>query len=149
MNIRTHNYKNADLYIKKDIIDSFEDHLKSIDEESSLKDIKLSIRDLCDKLGFINRYKLFYGTNMQIFSYSEENSLAVCNQTGHFGLSYYDLCKLESLYIRKLINAAIYICPTKQSKYVKSNATTTDKLQEDLIYFKEIFNVPIYFIGVE
>ena len=72
MNIRTHNYKNADLYIKKEIIDSFENHLKSIDEESSLKDIKLSIRDLCEKLGFINRYKLFYGTNMQIFSYSEE-----------------------------------------------------------------------------
>ena len=148
MNIRTHNYKNADLYIKKEIIDSFEDNLKSIDEESSLKDIKLSIRDLCENLGFINRYKLFYGTNMQIFSYSEEKSLAVCNQTGHFGLSYYDLCKLESLYIRKLINAAIYICPTKQSKYVKSNATTTDKLQEDLTYFKEIFNVPIYFIGL-
>jgi hypothetical protein len=65
---------------------------------------------------------------MQIFSYSDEMSLAVCNQTGHFGLSYYDLCKLESLYIRKLINAAIYICPTKQSKYVKSNVVVNSQL---------------------
>jgi hypothetical protein len=149
MILKVYNYKNALDFINKSLIDDFCSHLKSIDEESTLKEIKLSIRDLCEKKGFINRYQLFYGTRMQIFSYSDEMSLAVCNQTGHFGLSYYDLCKLESLYIRKLINAAIYICPTKQSKYVKSNATTTDKLLEDLTYFDKIFNIPIYFIGVE
>lgn len=149
MKLITYNYNNAREIIDFKIIKGFENHLTQIDGNFNLKDLKNSIREYCESLGFINRYKLFYGTSMQIFSYSEDLSLAVCNQTGHFGLSYYDLCKIESLFRRKLIYGCIFICPTKNSKYVKSNATTTDKLQEDLTYFKEIFNVPIYFIGVE
>ena len=148
--IKIYDHKNGSKIIDKKIFNQIKFRLENIEKDLSLSQIKDEVKEIFIKMDFdVPAKNLFPGTAQRLTAISLDKKIGVCHQNGHFGLAYYDFAKIEFLYKREIIDLAIFICPREFSTYVKSNATTLNRIKKDFLNFKRNYNIPIIFIGVE
>lgn len=71
-------------------------------------------------------------------------------QTGNMGRMYADLLKLQTLYLRETIMAAVFIVPTHEAaQQLGDNITNFDRLNKELPIFERAITVPIMIYGFE
>jgi len=147
MNISIH--KTNKPKINKTFLDELTQKLKEIEENISKKDFKSILNQFLNEKNFEHPGLNYLPSRKQIYSINNTLKTAVCVQTGHFGMFYYDLFKLNYLYKHKFINQAIIICPTLYTSFYQNNVITIEKVMEETDDFKNQIDIPILTIGVE
>ena len=148
--INTYSHRNAEKLIEKKFLNQLNHRLSKIPQGIQLAEIKKEVKSIFEQFDFeVPGKDLFPGSNKYLAAFESDNKIGVCHQNGHFGLAYYDFTKLEFLYKRNMIEVAIFICPDEYSTYIKGNAITLKRIKDDFYNFKDNFNVPILFIGVQ
>ena len=142
-------HKVNDPKINRNLLTPLIDLIVNIDSNSSKKDFKSEIKKFLLDNNFDIPGRNYFLSSKQIYSINEKEGVAVCVQTGHFGMMFYDLFKLEYLFKKEFIDNAIIICPTLYTKFYQNNVTTFEKIIEETEDFKDQINVPILTIGVE
>jgi len=70
-------------------------------------------------------------------------------QTGNIGRMYADLLKLQTLYLRETIVAAVFIVPTLEvAQILGDNITNFERLIKELPIFERAITVPILIYGI-
>jgi hypothetical protein len=81
---------------------------------------------------------------------SKKGSIGLCFQTGNMSRMYADLLKLQVVYLRGSIDAAIFILPESEcSKLLGQNIADCDRLRRELSIFDRAITVPLAVIGIE
>lgn len=123
--------------------------LKSIDlklQHGCSSTVRKTIHNGLIKMGWSSKIKLSITSQISITAMNGD--FALCLQTGNMGRFYADLLKLEYIYRKRNIMAAIYILPTKQAATTMgSNLVNYERLVDELNLFQEIVTVPIFVIG--
>jgi hypothetical protein len=74
--------------------------------------------------------------------------IALCVQTGNMSRFYADLLKLETLYRKKAIKAALYVIPLKDwAVHIGSNIANFERLVEELKIFSDTVTIPMLVLG--
>jgi hypothetical protein len=69
-------------------------------------------------------------------------------QTGNMARMYADLLKLQTLYLRDTIIAAVFIVPTRETaRLLGENITNLSRLENELSIFERAITVPIMIYG--
>ncbi len=111
----------------------------------SLRDV---ILNSLQQLGWSGKTKI--SGDLRITITSINNGIGLCLQTGNMARFYADLMKLQLLYSKGKISAAIYILPIKNvAKKMGDNVANFERLKDELSIFKDIITVPIVVIGLE
>lgn len=80
---------------------------------------------------------------------SMKGDTALCFQTGNMGRFYADLLKLETLFRKDRIKAAIYLIPHKSlAKYLGSNIANFERFTEELKIFSVTLTIPMLVLGI-
>ena len=80
---------------------------------------------------------------------SMKGDTALCFQTGNMGRFYADLLKLETLFRKDRIKAAIYLIPHKSlAKHLGSNIANFDRFTEELKIFSVTLTIPMLVLGI-
>lgn len=80
---------------------------------------------------------------------SMRGETALCFQTGNMGRFYADLLKLETLFRKERIKAAIYVIPHKSlAKKLGSNIANFERFVEELKIFSVTLTIPMLVLGV-
>lgn len=120
--------------------------LRQIDIRFDTK-LRRTILDILYTQGWSSQVKLTYDSGISITA--TNNNFGLCLQTGNMSRFYADLLKLQYLFLKKTISAAIYIVPTKRSaKLMGSNLVNFERLTEELALFSDIITIPIFVIGI-
>ena len=81
---------------------------------------------------------------------SVREKVGLCVQTGNVSRIYADLLKLQTLYVRNTIKAAIVIVPTAPtSRIIGVNVASYDRLEKEMELFDPVITVPLVVIGFE
>jgi hypothetical protein len=81
---------------------------------------------------------------------SKKGNIGLCFQTGNMSRMYADLLKLQAVYLRGTIDAAIFILPEAEcSKLLGQNIANCDRLRRELAIFDRAITVPLAIIGIE
>ena len=147
MNTTFHKINNPK--IEKILLNDIVQLLKRIDINISKKDFKTRLNKFLEDNNFEHPGLHYFPSSKQIYSINDKLKTAICVQTGHFGMFYYDLFKLNYLFEHKFINQAIIICPTLYTSFYQNNVITIEKIIEESSDFKSQINLPILTIGVE
>lgn len=80
---------------------------------------------------------------------SMRGDTALCFQTGNVSRFYADLLKLETLFRKKRIKAAIYLIPHKVlARQFGSNIAHFERLVEELKIFSVTLTIPMFVLGI-
>ena len=80
---------------------------------------------------------------------SIKGNLGLCLQFGNMGRFYSDLLKLQHLFVRGRIRAAVYILPeAAYAKELGSNLANYNRLTNELSIFRSTITTPILVFGV-
>lgn len=80
---------------------------------------------------------------------SMKGDTALCFQTGNMGRFYADLLKLETLFRKDRIKAAIYLIPHKSlAKHLGSNIANFERFTEELKIFSVTLTIPMLVLGI-
>lgn len=80
---------------------------------------------------------------------SLKNKTGLCFQTGNMGRVYADLIKLQTVYLRQVINVGIIIVPLKkEAKKIGDNIVNYERLTSELLIFDRAITVPLFVIGL-
>ena len=86
--------------------------------------------------------------NVTVFSQKED--LAIQLQTGNMSRVFYDLIKLQYLFVRGKIEAAALAVPTRSGAHrLGDNIADFERLKGELFLYDRIITVPILVIGFE
>ncbi len=100
------------------------------------------LAELCNERGWSNQTKLSPDANISITS--RKGEIGLCLQTGNMGRFYADLLKLEYLFNKQLIRAAIYLIPAKPLALEwGQNIANFDRFTKELGIFSSIIKTPI------
>lgn len=100
------------------------------------------LAELCNEHGWSNQTKLSPDANISITSRKED--IGLCLQTGNMGRFYADLLKLEYLFNKQLIRAAIYLIPEKPLALKwGQNIANFDRFTKEIGIFSSIIKTPI------
>ena len=81
---------------------------------------------------------------------SKKGKVGLCFQTGNMGRMYADLIKLQTLYLRGVIDAGVFIVPEAEcAKTLGSNIARRDRLARELHIFERTISIPLAVIGIE
>jgi hypothetical protein len=81
---------------------------------------------------------------------SVKNRIGLCFQTGNVSRIYADLLKLQTLYLRNTIKAAIILLPTEEAaRQFGSNLASQERLMRELVIFKGVITIPMAVVGIE
>lgn len=114
--------------------------------DKSPSDIKKTIGSSFDEKGWADKVKVI-NTNLTInFSKSK---IGVCFQIGNVARTYADILKLMALHNKKNIEVGVIIVPGElESKLLGKNYARFDRLEREIILYKDIITVPILAIGL-
>ena len=114
--------------------------------DKSPSDIKKIIGSCFDEKGWADKVKVI-NTNLTInFSKSK---VGVCFQIGNVARTYADILKLMALHHKKNIEVGVIIVPGElESKLLGKNYARYDRLEREIILYKDIITVPILAIGL-
>lgn len=112
------------------------------------KAIKDDILDSLKKMGWPREVALDAASKITITSRKE--SIGLCFQTGNMSRMYADLLKLQAVYLKGSIEAAILILPEDTcAKLLGDNVANCDRLRRELQIFDRAITVPLAIIGIE
>lgn len=125
----------------------------------ALKDLEIKIESGCSKnlrdcilnllhmQGWSSEVKLSHATAISITAI--KGNYGLCLQTGNMSRFYADLLKLQYLFQKGTIIAALYILPTKHNaKLIGSNLANFERMTRELKLFRDIITIPIFVIGI-
>jgi len=102
---------------------------------------------LRNKHGWSDEVKVSADARISITSH--KGDIGLCIQTGNMGRFYADLLKLEFLFKRGRILAALYILPDKAlAKEWGQNIANFERFTNEISIFSEIVNTPLLIIGI-
>lgn len=80
---------------------------------------------------------------------SVRERIGLCIQTGNMARMYADLMKLQVLYVRRSIDAAVLVLPTaRTAKLFGSNVANQERLMRELSIFSPVITVPLVAVGL-
>ena len=80
---------------------------------------------------------------------SVKSRIGLCLQTGNMSRMYADLLKLQTLYLREVIEAGIIIVPMHETaKQLGENVANSDRLVRELHIFERVITIPLIVFGV-
>lgn len=86
--------------------------------------------------------------NSRISITSCKDNIGLCIQTGNMGRMYADLLKLQTMFLKSILNGAIYILPFKNTaKLMGDNIANYERLLRELQIFEEVITIPLVVIG--
>src|SRR5258706_2829426 len=150
MNLKTHFHHIASPVKDKTLVEAIEliRNIKFEIEQGSSKKLREQILQAFHHCGWSGKVKLGPGTNISITAINGD--YALCLQTGNMGRFYADLLKLQYLYQKKKIKAAIYVLPTKKSaSALGSNLANFERMTNEILLFSETITIPMIIIGIE
>ena len=81
---------------------------------------------------------------------SIKGRIGLCLQTGNMSRMYADLLKLQTIYLRGLIEAAIMLLPTTEAaQSFGSNIANQERLMRELAIFERVITVPMLVVGIK
>jgi hypothetical protein len=112
------------------------------------KDIKEAILGALGGKGWPGEITLDAASKISITSKKE--NIGMCFQTGNMSRMYADLLKLQAVYLRGSIDAAVFILPESAcAKLLGDNIADCDRLRRELAIFDRAITVPLAIIGIE
>lgn len=109
---------------------------------------KLIMNQLKLKEGWSDEIRIQQKHGLTITSIKDD--VGLCFQTGNMSRFYADLLKLQTLYIKDKISAAIYILPTKKvAEKIGTNVVNSERLIMELKLFKHTITVPLLVIALD
>lgn len=109
-------------------------------------EIKDIIGNRFDEKGWADKVKIVT-SNLTIGF--KKSGIGVCFQIGNVARTYADILKLMALHQKGVIEAGVIIVPGKaESKILGANYASYERLERDIILYKDIINVPILVIGL-
>lgn len=94
--------------------------------------------------------KVGMDTTSKITITSKKDKVGMCFQTGNMGRMYADLIKLQTLYLRGVIDAGVFIVPEADcAKILGDNITARSRLMRELQIFDRTITIPLAVIGIE
>lgn len=151
MNFMTYTHQEGDKHLPSDARKSVVEALTAAAlPRRSLKAavVRKRIFDLLHSDGWSGRTKLDKSSGISVASV--RGSTALCLQTGNMSRFYADLLKLQLLYLRQKITAAIVILPTHTlAKRLGSNVASYERLIRELDLFRDIISVPLIVYGLQ
>jgi len=119
-----------------------------VPQKKSSKRIKEAILESLAEKGWPGEVTLDTASKISITSRKE--SIGLCFQTGNMSRMYADLLKLQAVYLRGSIDAAIFILPEDEcAKILGDNIANCDRLRRELEIFDRAITVPLAVIGIE
>lgn len=108
------------------------------------------------RFGILKRLKVLgWSDAVRIHEFSKisvtsmRGDTALCFQTGNMSRFYADLLKLETLFRKDRIKAAIYVIPRKSlAKQLGSNIANFERFVEELKIFSVTLTIPMLVLGV-
>ena len=125
--------------------------LRKIKDTSNKKGTKI-IRDKIYEVLLINGWSnpVRVSSKSKITVTSIYKKIGLCCQFGNVSRLNSDMLKLQLLYKKGVIDAAIYIVPTNQfAVNFGSSRANFERFTNELEVFAQIINVPIIVLGVE
>jgi hypothetical protein len=145
----SHNYGNY--AVKKEMYEHITFFLENLSfnvKNGSSRQLRILIEEELSNLGWSDKVKIHFEKEITITSLKDE--IGLCLQTGNMSRFYADLLKLQTLYIKDKIKAAIYIIPTKRAaKIMGDNLANAERLVAELILFRHVITVPIAIIAID
>lgn len=81
---------------------------------------------------------------------SAKGRVGLCFQTGNMSRMYADLLKLQTVYKRGIIDAAIMLLPTAEVAHrFGSNVANQERLMRELKIFEGVITVPMAIVGLD
>lgn len=113
---------------------------------TSPREIKRVIGDRFNNKGWADKVKI--GNSNLTISFLK-TSIGICFQIGNVARTYADILKLCQLNKMGVIEVGIIIVPHKiESKKMGTNYAQFDRLENELIQFKDIVSIPILLVGL-
>jgi Restriction endonuclease BglII len=110
--------------------------------------IRGHVRDALADMGWSGEARIKDGYQLTVFSLHDDVGFQF--QTGNVSRAFYDLLKLQYLYIAGRISVAISAVPTKDAAEVLgSNIANYERLTNELDLFDRVISVPIMIIGFQ
>lgn len=114
--------------------------------EKRPNEIKSIIGYRFDEKGWADRVKIV--TSNLTISY-KKSGIGVCFQIGNVARTYADILKLMALHQKSIIEVGVIIVPGKEeSKILGANYASYERLERDVILYKDIITVPVLVIGL-
>jgi hypothetical protein len=80
---------------------------------------------------------------------SRKGEIGLCVQTGNMGRFYADLMKLEFLFNKGMIQAAVYVLPVKElANKWGENIANFERFTKEVGIFSQIIHTPLFVIGI-
>lgn len=98
--------------------------------------------------GWSDEFRIASDYKLTLFAHRDD--LAFQLQTGNMSRAFYDLLKLQYLYLSGRIRAASLALPTKDAaERLGENIAHADRVASELALFDRVITVPIYVIAFE
>ncbi len=108
------------------------------------KTIRKYIVEAMQQVGWPGPVKLSSDSNISITSLHRK--IGACVQFGNIGRMYADLLKLQTLYNKNSIIAAVFIMPNSDPE--AKNCARATRLMKELAIYDSVITVPMIIIGV-
>lgn len=148
MHLSTFDYRNANAIIPKTIVGELRNVLEAAvpGSELSSRRFRHKLSKALTGLGWSDSIRVNPGSKISITSVRD--GIGLCVQTGNVSRFYADLLKLETLYKKRAVRAAIYLLPQKKwATAMGSNLANFERFVEELGIFSESISVPILVVG--
>lgn len=150
MNVVAHSHRGGQDAVPQRLQRDLTERLSSIAvpmRRGALVTIRSEIRSVCTDLGFSEAVRLHRESQMSVTG--AMNSTALCLQTGNVARVYADLLKLQLLYSRGDISAAIMVVLMNGSaREFGQNIANFERLVRELAIFSELITTPILVFGL-
>jgi len=115
--------------------------------QTQKKEFRFGVLRQLKNLGWSDAVRINEFSKISVTSVRGETAL--CFQTGNMGRFYADLLKLETLFRKHRIKAAIYLIPHKSlAKKLGSNIANFERFVEELKIFSVTLTIPMLVVGV-
>lgn len=116
--------------------------------KNSVTIIKKEIKQKLEQIGWLGEYRLDPVSKITITSFYD--GIGLCLQTGNVSRIYADLLKLQTLYTKGKITAAIIITPEfGTAKELGYNMANSDRLIRELPIFNQVITMPMVIVAFD
>jgi hypothetical protein len=110
--------------------------------------VRDSILDALARRGWSSEFDVDRQSSITITSI--KGRIGMCFQTGNMSRMYADMLKLQVIYLRGTIDAAIMLVPTEEAaREFGSNIANQARLMRELAIFDRVVTVPMVVIGID
>lgn len=146
--LNSHHYGNK--IIPGDTLNTITQTIESIDYEMKMygaSELRKTLMNGFLQFGWVGPIRLDYDSKISITA--QKNNVGLCLQLGNICRIYADMMKLQSLYLKKIIDSAIIVVPSKGTSKIlcESNMVSYERVEKEFPIFSDIITVPLIVIG--